>query len=501
MNQFSKRILLLLLAVLLLTASLSPSAFAAEMAEFTISAAGSVTIGNTINVTVKISCPEEKIGVWEYTLDYDQEYLEYVSGADAGGGGSLSFVGYSSSFGDEAVSQTVTFRAKKIGSANITVSYATVIGFDSERPLDVELTSKRINIVAAPTLSGNNNLKTLLLSNGSLEPAFSSGVLNYSVNVPFEVREITVSATADHSAARVSALPTQQLAVGANPIKITVTAQNGNVKTYTIIVNRLQSGLAGVEVEVDGARAFVSHDPLALDVPEGFTETTTSYGGRTMLSFVSAQNSITIVHLEGSHLSGWYVYDDMSGKFHPMIVLNGAASGYVILNPPIGTDVPENFSPENLLVGNQEISAYQSDDTALKNIYLVYAMAKDGTCGFYFYDANLSSFLSYFQGGTTVGVITPSENNDFYEQQLQAAKSQYDRLEIISLILAISAVLSLIVAILVFVFRRRRIKKRYQRLLKEMEEEMEEASALSDSAEIPTTDSKKLPKIDLEEDE
>ncbi|MDR2663644.1 MAG: Mu-like prophage major head subunit gpT family protein [Treponema sp.] len=91
--------------------------------------------------------------------------------------------------------------------------------------------------------SSNANLKTLTVSAGTLSPAFDPAVTSYAVNVAATVSSITVTGTPAESGAGVSANngAAQSLATGPNVITITVTAQNGAVKTYTVTVTRAES--------------------------------------------------------------------------------------------------------------------------------------------------------------------------------------------------------------------------------------------------------------------
>jgi hypothetical protein len=88
--------------------------------------------------------------------------------------------------------------------------------------------------------SSNANLKALTVSAGTLSPAFDPAVTEYAVSVASGVSSITVTGTPAESGAGVSANSgaAQSLATGANVITITVTAQNGRVKAYTVTVTR-----------------------------------------------------------------------------------------------------------------------------------------------------------------------------------------------------------------------------------------------------------------------
>ena len=102
---------------------------------------------------------------------------------------------------------------------------------------------------AAP--SSDNNLSALTVTPGTLAPTFTSGTLNYAVDVATNVTTVTVAATKSDPDAVMSGsvaagtgaatgqatLPLDGPGTSKN-VSITVTAPNGNVKTYTITVNR-----------------------------------------------------------------------------------------------------------------------------------------------------------------------------------------------------------------------------------------------------------------------
>jgi gliding motility-associated-like protein len=97
--------------------------------------------------------------------------------------------------------------------------------------------------------SANNNLSALTISSGSLSPVFSSGTLNYAATVANTVTTIsftpvvadpTATVTINGAAATSGSVSTGILLnVGANTITISVTAQNGSVNNYTVIVTKL----------------------------------------------------------------------------------------------------------------------------------------------------------------------------------------------------------------------------------------------------------------------
>lgn len=102
-----------------------------------------------------------------------------------------------------------------------------------------------ITLRAIP-LGGDNTLRSLTLSPGTLSPAFSAGTQDYRVNVATAVAEVTVSATKSDTNAVISGdVPNEGRATitlngpgTTKMISVLVTAPNGTSRTYTITIVR-----------------------------------------------------------------------------------------------------------------------------------------------------------------------------------------------------------------------------------------------------------------------
>ncbi len=106
--------------------------------------------------------------------------------------------------------------------------------------------SKTYSITVERAASGNNNLSALSVTPGTLAPRFSAGTLTYTVDVAPNVTSVTVTATkADPNAVISGDVPNEGRATipldgpgTTTQVRIMVTAQNGNSKTYRIDVQR-----------------------------------------------------------------------------------------------------------------------------------------------------------------------------------------------------------------------------------------------------------------------
>ena len=89
-----------------------------------------------------------------------------------------------------------------------------------------------------PSLSNDATLAALEVSEGTLTPAFSSDTTSYRLTVSNSVASIDITAIANDAEAAVSGDGTKSLVVGENIVNVTVTAENGDEKIYTITVTR-----------------------------------------------------------------------------------------------------------------------------------------------------------------------------------------------------------------------------------------------------------------------
>jgi endoglucanase len=97
-------------------------------------------------------------------------------------------------------------------------------------------------------LSGNTDLLKFTVSGANITPAFSTGILTYTASVPYPTSYIKLTPTASDGNTTVTvngtvipqgkSSPAIKLTVGLDTIKTVLTAQDGETKTYVLIINR-----------------------------------------------------------------------------------------------------------------------------------------------------------------------------------------------------------------------------------------------------------------------
>ena len=84
----------------------------------------------------------------------------------------------------------------------------------------------------------NNYLASLAIEGRELLPVFSPETETYDLTVPKKVKKVKISATAIAATSTVAGTGKVKLKRGTNEVKITCTAENGAVRTYTIYIVR-----------------------------------------------------------------------------------------------------------------------------------------------------------------------------------------------------------------------------------------------------------------------
>lgn len=96
-----------------------------------------------------------------------------------------------------------------------------------------------VNVNRKDNRSSNNNLSSLNVNGGDLKPGFSKNTTSYTLDVPYSISDLAVNAKAEDSKSKVTVTGNNNLiAEETNQVTITVTAEDGSKKTYTISVTR-----------------------------------------------------------------------------------------------------------------------------------------------------------------------------------------------------------------------------------------------------------------------
>lgn len=259
-----KKIISLATAVVLCLMLLLPITVSAAPASVTMSVPSTVREGDTITVVFKLN--GSNLYGLSGTLKYDSRQVQLVgtkqeiaSPWEVEFNGN-KFVAYDNKLSRPINSATAVlsarFKIKATAGTKFTITFTDLAASDGQN--EQNLVDLVYSATVAPAASANNNLASLTANGVELSPVFNAGTVKYTASVPFEVSKLDVTAVAADAKASV-AVSSPNLTPGATTnVKVTVTAENGSQKVYTIAVTRAQdpnyqaSGnntLSGITVE------------------------------------------------------------------------------------------------------------------------------------------------------------------------------------------------------------------------------------------------------------
>ena len=368
-------------ATLIMSLMLSFAAFAAE-GKINFSDPN-VTVGDEVNVTMKISADEgTALGNANVVLTYPSEKLEFVSGTDSdGGAGAVRVHGASNGSGTALLEYNLKFKTLSAGTASVGIDSYEVYD-TSDKAVDItHKGSSSITINAGSDASGNSMLGTLDVYPGELSPAFSADTDTYSVTVGSGVEKLTINAIPSDSSAAVSISNNENLPMGDSTVTITVNAADGSSsKTYTINVSKVEGG------------------------PEN------------TISETGAQS------VEGVQLSS-------KGKT------------ITIMTPGDDVQIPEGFKQGTIKIDDQKVQGWVWGADEDPQYCVVYGMNDKGEVNFYRYDMVEKTIQRYFEDPIAAGSVSGAEYNAAVSEKDAAVNSSNFRFIIICVLATISFIL------------------------------------------------------------
>ncbi len=377
-----------------------------------LSKSGSAEVGKTISINVSVS-GDGPYGGFNGSVSYDSAYFSLV-GISAGGYGAVNFWSEGSSFLDHtcnipsgATIVVIQLKCLQEGTSTVSVSL-DVSNFEGTASVGTG-SSANITISAPVVLSGNANLSALSVAPGTLSPSFSKGTTNYHVTVPESQTSIVVSATAEHAKAKVSLNGVQKsLAPGDNTVKVSVTAENGDVKTYKIIVTR---GAPTPTPEpypiiVTGENSYTILEPETLDtIPTGFAWSSTTYNSKIVPCLVGSSGTLMMWLLSDSG-NGLYVYDLDTQTVAPCYTYTNEAVSMMILPIPSDFVIPNGYEKSTYMYQDHEVDVLKNTEHP-ELPSLIYLM--DETCAEnMFYLDEESGMVLPFRGDISELIATPT---------------------------------------------------------------------------------------------
>ena len=365
-----------------------------------LSKSGSAEVGKTISVNVKVSGDGPYAG-YSGSLSYDDSFFQLVDIAPGNYGASnfkksgSGFMDYDSNIPSGSTIVVIKLKCLKEGTSKVSVSVTPhdMSAIDFPRTS----TSAEITITAPVQLSGNNYLSSLSVAPGTLSPSFSKSTTNYHVTVSETQTSIAVSATAEHGKAKVSLNGVQKdLQMGDNTVKVTVTAENGEKRTYKINVTR---GVPTPTPEpypviVTNGESYTILEKESLEtIPSGFTWSETTYNTKTVPCLVGPDGTLMMWLLSDSG-NGLYIYDLNTQTVAPCSAYITSSETMLIIPFPADFKAPAGYEKSTMNYSGNEIEVFmnsESDEFPL----LMYMLDKDGKAGAYYFDRSTGMIMPF----------------------------------------------------------------------------------------------------------
>ena len=384
MQYFKKLILSIILSILFI-----PLVKAAS-GNISVSGVNQVVSGNKLTVTVTISS-STPIGSWQMNLNYDKNYLQLLSSNSEAGG---TMMANSSATGVTKRSYTYSFKTLKTGSTTISVTSALAYAFSDLSQINLSTGSKTVKIISQAELeasySKDNNLKSLSVEGYDITPIFDKDVLEYSVVVPEDVKEIHINAAAKDAKASVSGTGVKEVSLGSNSFDIIVRAENGSEKAYKLKVEVKDNN--PIEIVIDDKTYTLVKIRDYLESPIDFVETTVNVEGIEIPSFKNDNINVMLVGLKDSDGNiSLFKYDSTDNSYSKYVAIKTNTFSLMPMEAP---SVPKGYEKHSETIDDEKIIVYKY--TQASRYSLIYGIdLTTGEKGFFMYDTKLKSLISY----------------------------------------------------------------------------------------------------------
>ena len=364
----------------------------------------------------------------------------------SGGAGNVSVSGAANgTYWLENSSQSFTVTASAEGTLTVSAS-GTLGDFNTEEDVTVS-GSASVQVVARPTetpknetpqkqetqkpeekkqeekkLSSNAHLASLSISQGTLSPKFSASKTQYTVNLNGDVSSIKVNATAADSKAVVYGTGTKSLKPGKNTISVSVAAEDGSTKEYTITVNVDETPL--VYVSYNGAKLGFVRSLDGVDKPaKSFEAVKIKVDGKEVKAWKSNLLKKTVVYLQDDKTKekNYYIYNTdtntVETMLRPMALLG---NNVFVVDVPKNLQTREGMNFTTVKIDNYELNGWTFKDTAFENYALIYVMDEKGNMVYYQYEATEKT-LQLYSGAATI----PQSAYDQYRKDVDASLKKH----------------------------------------------------------------------------
>lgn len=433
---------------------LFPCIVNAASGSINIASSSTVVVGNKVTVTVTISSGT-KMGSWQMSLNYDKSYLQLTNSTARDGG--TFMIDYAEDPGVLKKTYTFTFKTLKSGTTKLSVDgYRAYVSSDLSA-LSLSANTKQIRIITQAELeasySKNNNLSALEVEGFTLTPEFKTDILEYSVVVPENTKEVNIKATVQDKRASVNGIGTQAVNPGANKFSVVVRAQSGAEKTYVINVEVKDEN--PINVAVNGKNYTVVKIKENLPAASLYTETTININGFEIPAYKNDNTNLVLVGLkdEEGNIS-LYIYNKDKNEYQEY---NEIGVNKITIYPLTSNEEIKGYKKDTITINGVKVDGYYY--TKDSDYVIIYGInVETGDKGFYMYDKKMQSLIKY---------------NDEYIIDLNKKIELYSYI-----IIGFSGVFILMIIIMIVLAKKKSGKKKKQKPIEKEIPKKEEESKL-----------------------
>lgn len=403
----------------------------------TIKVTGTSTVVQGNNVTVTVTLSGTSIGSWQMDLNYDRTYLRLTETNSESGG--TAMVGYATTAkGVKSKQYTFKFKTLKKGSTKVSVS--SYIAYDiDESEISLSTSSKTIKIITQEELeasySSNANLGSLKVDGYELTPAFNANTTEYNLEVENAIESVNVSASVADKTADLSGTGTINLTEGSNKVEIKVTAQKGNIKTYTLTIYRKE--LNPISETINGKTYGIVRKDDVFPNYNGFSKTEIDYKGEKIPALYNDIIDKTLLVMK-DEAGDVYTIEYKDGEFGDMY--HEIKGNQIILNP--------------LALPNKLDDIYEKIDIEFNEIKVeAYALNKDSKVAIIYAQDTTTGDIGYYQVDLINNIISAYDDEIVNHYQDTINKYKYVFLGMLGVI---------VLLILAVIFKKPRIKKKIE---------------------------------------
>lgn len=370
---------------------LFPCIVNAASGSINIASSSTVVVGNKVTVTVTISSGT-KMGSWQMSLNYDKSYLQLTNSTARDGG--TFMIDYAEDPGVLKKTYTFTFKTLKSGTTKLSVDgYRAYVSSDLSA-LSLSANTKQIRIITQAELeasySKNNNLSALEVEGFTLTPEFKTDILEYSVVVPENTKEVNIKANVQDKRAAVNGIGTQAVNPGANKFSVVVRAQSGAEKTYVINVEVKDEN--PINVAVNGKNYTVVKIKENLPAASLYTETTININGFEIPAYKNDNTNLVLVGLkdEEGNIS-LYIYNKDKNEYQEY---NEIGVNKITIYPLTSNEEIKGYKKDTITINGVKVDGYYY--TKDSDYVIIYGInVETGDKGFYMYDKKMQSLIKY----------------------------------------------------------------------------------------------------------